>query len=308
MATPVFSTTSTTLNLGLTGSYTALVFADLDGDSDLDAVVGIQTDDGKEVYYIKNNSGSASSLNFDTPTLLFGITSKNPTPALADIDNDGDLDLALGLGYSEDADITVNFYPNTPDGSGNPVFATTGVSPGFTVSPTFSYPGPTFADLNGDGKQDLIVGESTTTIDGYMSVGQYFKNNGNGFDDSVTTDTFGLKFAEGTLTGNTYRPAFADLDGDGDLDAVVGGMYGVWYFENTGTATVPAFATPTQLLDRTQLWGSNTQLTGLSLADLDGDGDLDLVAGGMYGEVFYVSNFAKPKVTNVTASNTDDTY
>ena len=37
-------------------------------------------------------------------------------------------------------------------------------------------------------------------------------------------------------------PSFADLDGDGDLDAVVGEAVGtLHYFENTGSAIAPAF-------------------------------------------------------------------
>lgn len=39
------------------------------------------------------------------------------------------------------------------------------------------------------------------------------------------------------------RPAFADLDDDGDLDALAGSAGGTFlYFENTGTASAPGFA------------------------------------------------------------------
>ncbi|MDD5274862.1 MAG: VCBS repeat-containing protein [Methylovulum sp.] len=40
-------------------------------------------------------------------------------------------------------------------------------------------------------------------------------------------------------------PTFADIDHDGDLDALIGNFNGdTLYFENTGSATAPAFAAP----------------------------------------------------------------
>ena len=42
--------------------------------------------------------------------------------------------------------------------------------------------------------------------------------------------------------GVLQRACFADLDGDGDLDAIVGDLDGILhYFQNTGSATAPAF-------------------------------------------------------------------
>ena len=49
-----------------------------------------------------------------------------------------------------------------------------------------------------------------------------------------------------SMSANSARPSFADLDGDGDLDAVVGEVVGnADYFENTGTAIAPDFAAQT---------------------------------------------------------------
>ena len=83
----------------------------------------------------------------------------------------------------------------------------------------------------------------------------------------------------GLNAGNYSTPSFADLDGDGDIDAVVGEGNGtLQYFRNTGTATAPVFVQQT---------GAANPFSGVdvgtfsapSLADLDGDGDLDAVVG-----------------------------
>jgi hypothetical protein len=74
--------------------------------------------------------------------------------------------------------------------------------------------------------------------------------------------------------------AAADLDGDGDFDLVAGNRFGnIQYFKNTGTPTAPAF---------TEQTGTNNPFgdinvsayAGLTLGDLDADGDLDLLVGG----------------------------
>jgi len=103
------------------------------------------------------------------------------------------------------------------------------------------------------------------------------------FAAPVTNSPFGL-----SNLGNYANPTFADLDGDGDLDALVGNNAGnTLYFQNIGSATAASFASPV------------TNALGLSavpskaaptLVDLDGDGDLDVLAGEGYGNTRYFQN------------------
>ena len=94
---------------------------------------------------------------------------------------------------------------------------------------------PSFADLDGDGDLDAVVGEGDGTLN-------YFENTGSAIAPAFTERTGAANPFNGVDVGIDSTPSFADLDGDGDLDAVVGEQNGtLHYFENTGSATAPAF-------------------------------------------------------------------
>ena len=142
---------------------------------------------------------------------------------------------------------------------------------------------PSFADLDGDGDLDAIVGE----IDGNL---HYFENTGSATAPAFTEQTGAANPFDGVDVGVTSAPSFADLDGDGDLDAVVGENDGILnYFENTGSATAPAFTEHTGAanpFNGVDVGGLSTP----SFADLDGDGDLDAVVGEYDGILNYFEN------------------
>ncbi len=74
---------------------------------------------------------------------------------------------------------------------------------------------PSFADLDGDGDLDAVVGEGDGTL-------HYFENTGSAIAPVFTERTGAANPFNGVDVGYYSAPSFADLDGDGDLDAVVG--------------------------------------------------------------------------------------
>jgi hypothetical protein len=151
---------------------------------------------------------------------------------------------------------------------------------------------PTLADIDSDGDFDLFVGEYTGNI-------MYFQNTGTASAPSFTTpvaNPFGI-----TAVGSIRSPFFTDMDGDGDLDLLVGEYPGNFqYYQNTGTVSSPAFAAP--LSNPFNLTAPNT-FAFLTMGDLDADGDKDLLIGEGYGNFQYYENNAPLKVTSLNASS-----
>ena len=148
---------------------------------------------------------------------------------------------------------------------------------------------PALTDLDGDGDPDLVIGNNTGLL-------YYFENTGTSAKPVFTESAGADNPLDGISVGSYSAPAFSDLDGDGDHDLIVANRNGnVSYFENTGTPTAPAY---TQRTDVANPFHSITMgtLSTLTLADLDGDGDLDLAAGTNDGDVAYHENIGT--VTN----------
>lgn len=254
-----------------TNTIVTPVFADIDGDEDMDLFAGAY---GGSIQFFQN-VGTKTSPVFTTPQLNpFGLAPVGDYIFLAqtDIDSDGDIDFFTGS-----TDGKLRYYKNTGTPA-LPAFSAPLVNPfGYTTVQEFSM--PAFADIDNDGDLDLFVCE----YDGKM---KYFENNGTPLlphFKSPVSDPFGITPAEAFGFS-----AFADLDFDGDLDLLQGEYYGnTRYFENTGSDISPAFASPI-----TNPFGivQTVYYSLPALADIDGDGDLDLFIAEEYGKIQYFKN------------------
>ncbi len=260
------------------GGYASPTFADLDADGDLDAFIGNKN--GNTLYF--ENTGTAKAPAFtDRGTNPFGLAGVGnyASPTFADLDGDGDLDAFIGEPYGN-----TRYFENTGTASA-PAFTGQGTNP-FGLADVGYAASPTFADLDGDGDLDAFISE-------YFGNTRYFENTGTAKAPTFTdrgTNPFGLADVGGFVSAS-----FADLDGDGDLDAFIGESYGnTRYFENTGTAKAPAFT------DR----GSNPfgladvgKYASPTFADLDADGDLDAFIGNADGNIRVFLNQSPPSQT-----------
>ncbi|RCX02133.1 FG-GAP-like repeat-containing protein [Schleiferia thermophila] len=160
---------------------------------------------------------------------------------------------------------------------------------------------PVIADLDGDGKPDLIAGHHGQEIDSALYRGRlyFFKNTGTAsmpvfeLADTNLANTWGLNAA------NLY-PTLGDIDGDGDLDLIVGLSDGsLVYVENTGTSTNPQWAVPVSNFQNIQVG----QWAAPELVDVDGDGKLDLLIGNRLGHILYYKNTGTSTNPVFTLSN-----
>jgi hypothetical protein len=265
------------------GQGSAPAFGDIDGDGDLDMVLGGST--GGTPFFLKyfENTGSAAA-----PTLVERTGGANPfgalgvgfysMPALVDLDNDDDLDLVVGNQLG-----TFRYFRNTGDET-TPTYVelTAGANP-FNTFDVGLQSSPTLADLDGDGDLDLLAG----AFDGQFF---YYRNTGTAAAPAFTAQVGVANPLNGVDVGANASPTLGDVDGDGDFDLVVGAQSGLFfYFENTGTTVAPTFVARTggdNPLNGTDIGG----LSAPRLVDLDGDGDLDLAVGEYDGVVNYFSN------------------
>jgi len=233
-----------------TGPSVGCAWGDYDNDGYPDLFVADAGTAANRLYH--NNSDGTFSRVTDGPVV--NDPSDTDTGVWGDYDNDGDLDLFVA-----------NYGPPTQDcfyrNEGNGVF--TKVTQGVWVTDTGYGVGAAWGDYNNDGLVDLYVANSGNQ-NNYL-----YRNNGDG---TMTKITQGPPVTSG---GNSHGCAWSDYDGDGDLDLLVIGGNGQndQQFLNKGDGSFSRVTTG-------PLVNSGGQGAGISCADYDNDGDLDVLVTG----------------------------
>jgi len=250
-------------------------FADFDGDGDLDLFKG-----GVEAWiYCYENVGGNRYVDR-------GVLTSNGQPfkmpcapsnrswlsiLFHDWDGDGDQDLFASFADGPEKGY-IHVWENTTTPGGQIRFADLGRLNTQSGKPLGDgwFGIITVVDWDGDGKQDVLAGREGM-IEFHRNIGP-------------ASDIHSIQLADGVyLTANGMpirmgepRVDCADIDSDGDLDLFCASQMGhIYLFENVGTRTSPVLRTGRVVA----FYEAGASHSGVKVADFDGDGLLDFVAG-----------------------------
>ncbi|WP_299275654.1 T9SS type A sorting domain-containing protein [uncultured Psychroserpens sp.] len=256
----------TTASFSSTTQYIEIVAGDLDDDDDNDIMFASKGSPDQIVYWVENTDGQG---NFGSPQQAFDVFGGMYTVSLGDLDNDGDLDA-----YGQNVFDGLISFAN--DGSGNFSFMNS-----FSSSYDLFIGFAQWFDVDGDGDLDMF---------GF----------GRNDDFDISTNEAGMVWFENTDGQGTYsdeqfirninfrtfssRLAVADMDGDDLIDLVVNNVDGYelsWNKNQSGSAFFE---------DSQEIIIDLRELRDVISADLDNDGDQDIIYGSSDSKLSWYEN------------------
>ncbi|MGB0370593.1 MAG: FG-GAP repeat domain-containing protein [Opitutales bacterium] len=275
-------------------------FVDVDYDGDLDIIVAnvvIMTTNEKwqNKIYINNGFGifSDETLTPSGEAYRFPIDKASTRSILPmDVNEDGYVDFVMANRF--DSPLWGQGY----DGPKDKVWINDGN--GFFHDESFRLPDEEDSgrdlnkgDIDGDGDEDLIIGNAIGSTELYNGGGQQNRvliNDGNGYFTDETLTAEGERYRFPVLENLTKSVDIVDIDNDGDLDVLTANSRG----ENGFLAPQPGQQNRIYINDGTGFFNEESVIAAeqrlrfparfdncydLDLADIDGDGDLDIFLG-----------------------------
>ena len=247
----------------------AMAVADVDGDGNEDVFIGGAKDQAGNIY---SHKGNGKLMPVRQIVLEEDARLEDTAAAFFDADGDGDQDLMVGSGGNEVGDEKTyrsRLYIN--DGKGNFSRSSAAIP---SVFKNISVIAP--HDFDGDGDVDVMVG--SRSVVGTYGVDPdhiFLENNGDGsFIDATERLAYDLRDS-----GMMTNAKWADMDGDNKKDLITVSEWGTpKVYRNSGRRLSKM---PTSL-DSLHGWWNVVEA-----ADLDKDGDLDLILGNQGSNLHY---------------------
>jgi hypothetical protein len=241
---------------------------DVNGDGLIDVLVSRDTNTGTfSKAYLHTINGWVESATWTPPVTFVDNTSHYKGVELADVNGDGLLDI-INTG-------TATYINN---GNGWTETASWQAPIGFVnVNSPSKDAGVRIVDVNGDGLPDILRALQNTLLDAYINNGHGWTQNSTWFVPKPIID----------LDAQDAGARFADVNGDGLIDIIYArdsAQYGKkdvyinngagWTLDSTWSSSFP-------------LYFSDTADLGLRLADVNGDGLVDVLRGLSTASVSY---------------------
>ncbi len=250
---------------------------------------------GAALMLVSANAGAQVFIGPEiNPFNLTSLESYVRKVEFVDIDGDGDFD-----SFTNDIYENQIIYQENIGTAELPAFADPVFNP-FDLAPIAGSFLPIFGDIDGDGDYDMIA----NTYDDGSTI--FYENIGSAEAPSFAAEVI-MPF--GLTVNYSIHSDLIDIDNDGDLDLMGAvsdydsGAISIYFIENIGTALLPEFAAPTA-----SPFGISVTVTDyfsfMDFADLDGDGDMDMMRTILSGtEVYYHENIGTAALPEYASGN-----